>query len=145
MAKEINKALSEMNGVEILVPSIISDQSIEPVVSQNFDKTVSEEAFMNELVEVTIAESTDESVANHIVLDVNNLKQPIFRGVPTRIRRMFVEVLARCKETKYTQVQNPYELDRHDMRTRTALAYPFQTFDTPKGNAWLKAVLAEAN
>lgn len=139
--------LSQLNGIEIQLPSITSDQSLEPVVTQEFDKTVSEEAFMNEILEIEVASSTDENQPNHIVLDVNNLKQPVFRGQPTRMRRMFVEVLARCKETKYTQIQNPFEPDRQEMRPRTALAYPFTVLHDPnrQGGAWLKAVLAEAN
>jgi len=139
--------LSRLNGVEIQLPTITSDQSLEPIVTQEFDKTIAEEAFMNEILEVEVAPSTDENQPNHIVLDVNNLKQPVLRGQPTRMRRMFVEVLARCKETKYTQVTNPFEPDRQEMRPRTAIAYPFTvTSDpNPRGGAWLKAVMAEAN
>jgi hypothetical protein len=58
-----------------------------------------------------------------------------------------VEVLARCKETKYSQhTSNPNEPDRIEMRARTALSYPFAVIEdqNPKGAAWLKAVIAEA-
>jgi hypothetical protein len=123
-----------------------SDQSIEPVVTNEIGRVAAEEAFMNELVLIEVAESTDENQPNHVVLSVNAVTQPVFRGVPTLVKRKYVEVLARCKESKYSQhTTNPNEPDRIEMRQRTALAYPFQVLEdkNPKGKAWLAAVLAE--
>lgn len=138
--------LSELNGAEVRTPLIVDDQSIDPVLAADgLDKIAAEEAFMHEVVEVLLAETTDENAAPHIILNVNGVNQPVFRGVSTRMRRCFVEVLARCKETKYNQVQDKYELDRQELKARTAHAYPFQMFDkNPRGQAWLKAVMAEA-
>lgn len=123
------------------------DQSIETPSTTEFSREIAEEAFMNEIVTVEIATTTDENQPSHVVLNVNGVNQPIFRGVPTPVKRKFVEVLARCKETKYTQHQlNPYEPDRIEMRAKTALVYPFQVLEdnNPKGRAWLQAILSEA-
>ncbi len=141
-----NDKLSELNGIEVIPPVIVNDQIIEPVVTSEIGKTAELEAFMNEQVEVLIAATTDENAPPMVTLNVNGINQTFIRDVPIRVRRMFVEVLARCKESKYTQHRDPIELDRQEMRQRTALAYPFTVLDdkNPKGGAWLRAVLAEA-
>lgn len=141
--KDISKALG---GAELPELRVDSDQSIE-MPTKELGKEIEETAFMNELVVVEVAETTDENQPPSIILTVNGITQPVFRGVPTRMRRMFVEVLARCKETKYTQHQiNPNEPHRIEMKSRTALAYPFQVLEdkNPRGRAWLRAVLSEA-
>lgn len=138
--------IGEMNQAEPIRPIIVNDQTIEPVVNTEFAKTIAQEAFMNEIVEVTIAGTTDDNAPPHIVMNVNGINQPFFRDMPVKCRRMFLEVLARCKESKYSQHRDPLELDRSELRQRTALAYPFTVIDpNPKGGAWLKAVMAEAN
>ena len=122
-------------------------QSIESIVTKEFDREVFEEAFMNEMVTVMVADTTDENVNPMPTPSVNGVMQPIMRGVPTRVKRKYLEVLARCKETKYSQrTANPMEPDRIEMIPRTAFTYPFSVVEdlNPKGNAWLKAVMAEA-
>ena len=122
-------------------------QSIEAIVTKEFDREVFEEAFMNEMVTVMVADTTDENVNPMPTPSVNGVMQPIMRGVPTRVKRKYLEVLARCKETKFSQrTANPMEPDRIEMVPRTAFTYPFQVIEdqNPKGGAWLKAVMAEA-
>lgn len=129
---------------------VFHDQEVEPVLNLemgNADKTISEEAFMNEMVEIEIAETTDENQPPHVLLNVNGTSMPIMRGQPVRVKRKYVEVLARCKETKYKQptrdMGNPEA--GNQLIGATALTYPFQVLsDTPKGNAWLRAVRMEA-
>lgn len=122
-------------------------QSIEAVVALNFKREVFEEAFMNEFVTILVAESADDNVNQMPTPSVNGVIQPIFRGHATRVKRKYVEVLARCKETKYSQIRsNPMEPERIDMTARSALAYPFHVVEdkNPVGAAWLSAVMAEA-
>jgi hypothetical protein len=131
---------------------IIGDQTIEPVVASEFDKKAQkkmfdEEAFMNEIVEIEIATSTNENDPPHILLNVNGTSMPLIRGVPLPVKRKYVEVLARCKETKYRQptrdMANPEA--GNTLLGNTALTYPFQVLkDTARGMAWLQAVKAEA-
>jgi len=104
------------------------------------------EAFMNEMVEVMVHASTDENQSPHVILNCNGTNQPILRGVPMRVRRKYVEILARMKETKYSQItRNPGAPDQIDMIARHGLAYPFEMLsdDNPRGRAWLSNVLAE--
>lgn len=128
----------------------ISDD--EPVVetvaeSKDFRQLAADEAFMNELVTVTVHSTTDENQAPHIIVNCNGVNQPIIRGYPTQVKRKYVEILARMKETKYTQVTpNPAAPDATEMRARHGLAYPFEVTEdaNPRGRAWLQNVLAEA-
>jgi hypothetical protein len=124
---------------------IITDQEIEPVVNFEIGRVAAEEAFMAEFVTVYLHETTDDNAAPHVLLNVNGVSQPIMRGVKQKVRRKFVEVLARCKETRYTQRVDPHEPDRITMEQKTALAYPFSVVEdmNPKGAAWLAAVMAE--
>ena len=131
-------------------PSVIitDDQSIEPVVAREmgkgFDEKIALEAFMQERVSVEIHETTDENLPPNFLLNVNGLNQLMFRGQVQSVRRMFIESLARCKETKYRQEVDPIHLEKTNMVPRHAYTYPFNVInDTPKGKAWLAAIRAE--
>ena len=130
-------------GIEILDDT----PTVDPV-SQVVDlrELAASEVFMNELVEVMVHASTDENQSPHVILNCNGTNQPIMRGVPMRVRRKYVEILARMKETKYSQItRNPGAPDQIDMIARHGLAYPFEMLsdENPRGRAWLQNVLAE--
>jgi hypothetical protein len=105
------------------------------------------EAFMNETVVILVAEDSDEEALPVVTLCVNGTTQPIFRGVPTPVKRKYVEALARAKETKYRQaLQDPNDPASITMVPRTALAYPFsvESDANPNGRAWLRELLKQA-
>ena len=133
-----------VQGMEI----IDDDPVIETVAeSRDFSKLASDEAFMNELVTVMVHSTTDENQPNHVVVNCNGMNQPLIRGVPTTVKRKYVEILARMKETKYTQItRNTSAPDQIDMVARHGLSYPFDLVEdlNPRGRAWLQNVLAEA-
>lgn len=138
--------LERLNGAGIIAPIIGNDQLLEPVVNQEFDETIAQEAFMNEMVDVTLGSTTDDNAAPHVTFSVNGRNQTFFRDIEVTVRRCFLEVLARCKETKYTQKTDPFDPTRTEMVPRTVFAYPFTVADrNPKGRAWLAAVKLEAN
>jgi hypothetical protein len=127
---------------------IIDDEPVIETVaeSRDFSKLAADEAFMNELVTVMVHSTTDENQPNHVVVNCNGMNQPLIRGVPTTVKRKYVEILARMKETKYTQVtRNPSAPDQIDMVARHGLSYPFDLVEdnNPRGRAWLQNVLAE--
>ena len=143
MGRPRNEELSQLNGAEIHTPLIISDQTIEPIVNLEI-KGAAEEAFMNEMVEVTVLSTGSDNEEPHFIVNVNGRNQAFIRDTPVTCKRMFLEVLARCKQTTYKQVQNPFEIERYDMQEKTSFVYPFTVFDqNPKGRAWLKAVKEE--
>ena len=127
---------------------IIDDEPVIETVaeSRDFSKLASDEAFMNELVTVMVHATTDENQPNHVVVNCNGMNQPLIRGVPTTVKRKYVEILARMKETKYTQItRNTSAPDQIDMVARHGLSYPFDLVEdkNPRGRAWLQNVLAE--
>jgi hypothetical protein len=135
---------------DIVIGNVVVDQGqeIEPVLAaEGLSRIAAEEAFMNEILEVEIQSTGDENAPPNGVLTVNGKHQPWFRDTPIKMRRMFVEVLARCKETKFV----PREADFHNPEStniptgRTAFALPFSVLDdpNPKGRAWLAAIKAE--
>ena len=124
---------------------IVDDAQIE-TITKDIKQLVLDEAFMNEMVTVMVHSSTDENQSPHVILNCNGTNQPLMRGVPSTIRRKYVEILAHMKETKYSQVtRNPAAPDQIDMIARHGLAYPFELMEdaNPRGRAWLNNVLAE--
>lgn len=128
---------------------IIDDEPVIETVaeSRDFSKLASDEAFMNELVTVMVHSTTDENQPNHVVVNCNGMNQPLIRGVPTTVKRKYVEILARMKETKYTQItRNASAPEQIDMIARHGLSFPFDLVEdkNPRGRAWLQNVLTEA-
>lgn len=137
------KSNSPAQGIEITDDAPVVETVAE---SRDFRQLAADEAFMNELVTVMVHSTTDENQAPHVIVNCNGTNQPIVRGVPTKVRRKYVEILARMKETKYTQVTpNPAMPDVSHMQARHGLAYPFDLIEdnNPRGRAWLQNVLAE--
>jgi hypothetical protein len=132
-----------VQGIEILDDEPVVETVAE---SKDFNQLASDESFMNEHVTVLVHSTTDENQAPHIIVNCNGVNQPIVRGVPTQIRRKYLEILARMKETKYTQrTLNPAAPDQIEMIARHGLAYPFEVVEdkNPRGRAWLSNVMAE--
>ncbi len=114
--------------------------------SKDFHQLAADEAFMNELVTVMVHATTDENQSPHVILNCNGVNQPMIRGVPQPIRRKYLEILARMKETKYTQrTPNPAAPDQIEMIARHGYAYPFEVVEdkNPRGRSWLSNVMAE--
>lgn len=114
--------------------------------SVDFGQLAADEAFMNEMVTVYVHSTTDENQPTQFILNCNGVNQPVVRGINMDIKRKYVEILARMKETKYTQVTpNPAAPDVSELRARHGLVYPFDLIQdrNPRGRAWLSNVLAE--
>lgn len=127
---------------------IIDDaETVEPV-TQNGDlkKMLKEEAFMEETLTVHLHPTYNENDPPYAHLNVNGRNQIIPRGIDAPVKRKYVEVLARMKETRYTQrTLNPSEPDRTEMVARHGLVFPFQVVEdkNPKGRVWLANILSE--
>lgn len=101
--------------------------------------------FMNEIVIVKLHKTTDKNAASHVILSCNGMTQPVFRGVPTPLRRKYVEILARMVESTYEQQTDDRDRERYTMIETAALAYPFEVIrdDNPLGREWLDHILME--
>lgn len=115
-----------------------------PVESDRFQEL----AFMEEFVVVEILKGGNPKNEEQFVQVGNNgVNQFIERGVPTKVRRKFVEVLARAKRD---DVQTPEFVNSQGQRDTkiqkvSALLHNFVVRkDSDRGHAWLAGVLAEA-
>jgi len=107
-----------------------------------------EMAFMDEYVTVQIADTGSPNEEQYVQLGNNGTPQFVERGKPQKIKRKYVEVLARAKRGA---VQTPEFVDASGARSTRivktpTLAYPFQVImdKNPNGRAWLQRILAEA-
>lgn len=134
----------EMTGVELLDDA----PTIDPISSdKDLNKLFEQEKFMEEELKVEVHASSNESDPPHLLLNVNGMNMPVVRGYVTRMKRKYVEVLARMKETKYTQATpNPMQPDNIQMIPRTVEVYPFTVVEdpNPRGHAWLRHIRSEA-
>ena len=75
-------------------------------------------------------------------------RQAFIRGQKQKVKRMYVEILARMKKTTYTQTKekDSQGIDTVINHPHTALVFPFSVIHdpNPRGAAWLEAILAEA-
>lgn len=115
------------------------------LAEENID--VKSEAFANDLLLIEIHPSGDEGSLDVVTPSVNAINQPIIRGVPTLVKRKYVEALARSRTTKYRQeIGDPRDPSSLRMVERTVLSYPFVVHKDPAGavgKQWLKNILAQ--
>lgn len=126
----------------------IAPMEIEPVDGLNWQKKADTLAFFEESVEVMVHESTDKNAEVVVELWNNGRAQRFIRGIPVVVKRKFVDILARCKHTSYSQEKYQDNSGNDSIRNvpRTAVRYPFSVTqdNNPKGRDWLKKTLAEA-
>lgn len=117
---------------------------IEPVANM---AGVELEAFMNEPVTVVVMSSNDDNDLDLVPIAVNGISQFFRRDTAQTVRRMFVEKLARCKSTAFDQkIDDRMGEAMNTLKRRHSLRFPFTVIEdkNPKGSAWLKGILAEA-
>ena len=118
---------------------------IEKVAENDFIKTAELEAFMHEVLTIIVHPSSEEGALDIAPPQVNGLNQPIIRGVESKIKRKYVEALARCRVTKYVQrVQDASRPENIQMVEKTVLSYPFAVLHdpNPNGRAWLESIVS---
>jgi hypothetical protein len=124
-----------------------NSENVEAVVGNtDLKKLLRDEKFMEETVMVMIHPTASENEPPYAHLNVNGMNQIVPRGQNVPVKRKFVEVLARMKETRYNQTTpNSSEPDKTMMVARHGLAFPFVIVEdkNPKGRAWLEHILAE--
>lgn len=127
--------------------TIDTDTVLEVVQETDVAKAAREEAFAQEPVTVMLHTTSDENAPPHVIFSVNGRCQPVARGVATTIKRMFVEVMARCWETKFTQPQRDLSNPEagNAVIGRSVLTYPFEVIEdrNPRGRAWLHAIMSQ--
>ena len=125
---------------------VISESEL--VIATNLEKSYAEQlAFLEEPVEVMVAEPQDEKESNLVQLFVQGRSQMIIPGQPIIIKRKYLEVLARAKQIRYKPVVKINDLTGapvNMMIPRLVLRYNFSVIQdkNPKGAEWLRRILA---
>ena len=103
-------------------------------------------SFMEELVTIRPATSTDKNAEQIFEITVNGKTELFRRGEPKTVKRKFVELMARQKVTAYTarEVTNDQGDRQYVYDPVTAPKYDFAMLkdDNPMGESWLKSTLA---
>lgn len=134
--------LGRTNTMEFGVVPEFSSEDIENPVTMEAAEL---EAFMNEPVMVTVLSGGKDNEAPYVQVSVNGVIQMFKRDTPIVVKRKYVERLARAKETGFDQTVDDRLGERMNLlHMRNSLRYPFQVNrdDNPRGQAWLRAVLA---
>lgn len=108
--------------------------------------TVSMEAFMNETLLIMVQSSGAENETPLVYVAVNGQSMLLPRDEPIRVKRKYVEVLARAKKTEFDQVLDMRmgeEMNR--LIAKNSLKYPFTVISdpNPRGVQWVQEVLAQ--
>lgn len=121
-------------------------RGIEPVSANDFIDQAELEDFMNNLIEIYVHPSPNKEDNPVIVPNVNGVNQPIIRGQVCKVKRKYVEALARNRHTRYEQkVPDPNKPHQYLMDPDVVVKDPFTVRHDPhpKGPEWLQAILNE--
>ncbi len=131
-------------GAQTLAEMGQSDTDVEVVTNAGLTDIAELEAFMNEEVEVFVHKGRGTSDLDVIVPNVNGKNQPIVRGVAQRIKRKYVEALARAHTIRYEQqVKDPSRPEAFVMAEKKIPDYPFDVReDSRRGKKWLDSIYA---
>jgi len=150
--KGIDAAAQDINQPEdVILPGMDdgpirrTDQIIEPVDGPVSNSMLGEMAFSEEMIDVVVHESTDPNAENPVMVYCNGVPQFFLRGQTQTVKRKFVEVLARAKQTAIQTIERPMMGDTVVRKSRS-LRYPFSIVQdrNPNGTVWIRKVLAEA-
>lgn len=126
------------------------DDKIEIVNEVQFRAFHDSEKFMNQVLTVETLESSDPNAEQFIQTYVNGTPQFFERGKTQKVKRMFVEALARARP--YT-MQTPEIIDANGNRSTKivktfALKNAFNVLHDPagaKGQQWLKDIIHQGS
>jgi hypothetical protein len=139
-------ATSVGSGQPISISEIGKGQSIEVVTDFTPKDAIDLEAFMNEIVTINVYSDGMPGALEVICPTVNGVNQPIIRGRDQKVKRKYVEALARARITNYQQdVVDSSRPENISMRPVANLAYPFTIREDRNkyGQAWLEALLRQ--
>lgn len=105
-------------------------------------------AFMEDELEIIVLPTSDKNSPPLVETHCNGRNQYLLRGKPQKVKRKFVEVLARAKLTTF-RGETPLVNGEYQnlMHPTTGLVENFTVLRDPagdRGRAWLEQVLAEA-
>ena len=124
-------------------------EELEIVNGGDLARLAGEEAFMNDVLQIQVATTTDKMAPPFVYITVNGTANRIRvpRGRKIYAKRMHVEVLARMRQTDFTQAdRNMFDPESGNALIPShGLCYPFTVHmdPSPIGNEWLERILNE--
>ena len=144
MARKPTEAVTEKLTQEASIG--INEIGEDRVIEQASENDIAMEAFMDDELTIHVSESREEGAYTVITPSVNAVNQPIIRGRQQKVKRKYVEALARSRITEYEQlVQDPSKPENIQMVPRSSVTYPFAVIHDPHPNGaeWLNQILAQ--
>ena len=145
MAKKEIIAEKAAKGTDYAIDEIGEGKPIERVSENDFEEAAKLEEFMHQELTIVVAKDASPGAYDPVPAGpVNGKNQFVKRGVPQKVKRKYVEALARSRVTSYTQdVPDPRKPEVIHMRDNTALTYQFSVIHDPHPNGaeWLQAIL----
>lgn len=150
MAKKFTEGVNESLGDTEPVPVTElgnNNGDIELSTDRVIDKNEAElELFMNDVLDVEVLEDASPNAVEFPCVSINGISQYFIRGKVHKVKRKYVEGLARARVKHYVQrTPNPTQPDNIQMVPRSSLAYQFVVHKdpNPKGTAWLQNILRQ--
>jgi len=102
-------------------------------------------AFMEEVMEIMVLETSDENAENPVLVGNGGQFQQFFRGFPTQTKRKFVDsLIVKTSRVTTPKIRNGAGEDSFAIRQSSAHKFPFTVIQdgNPKGAEWLRQRLA---
>jgi hypothetical protein len=124
---------------------------IKPIMGDVNDPLIAEkiamEAFMREIVTVEIHDTNEENAQLVFEITVNGIKELFHRGEQKKVKRCFVEGLARARPVNFACVEYTQDDGTRAFKypSRQGLRFPFSVVDDPNkmGKDWLRHVMKQ--
>ena len=145
MAK-VTHADSVRSGQKIGIDEIGKDEGIERVAENDFVELAKLEEFMNQILTVVVYPDKEDGALPVVTFNVNGVNQSIIRNRKSKVKRKYVEAMARCRVSSYDQdVPNQAAPENINLKENNTLMYPFAVYEdpSPDGRPWLEAIMAE--
>lgn len=115
-------------------------------VQQASERDIDMTAFMEDVLIIRVQHDKTPGSIPTVAPEVNSVRQNIIRGVDSKVKRKYVEALARSRVTDYEQITpNPADPSNIQMKPTTTLSYDFVVLHDPhkSGREWLDNILAQ--
>lgn len=133
-------------GKPVGLSEISASGGIDVVADRVTSEDLKLEKFMNDILTIIVHHSAKDGDLDIVTPSVGGINQPIIRGVESKIRRKYVEALARARSTSFTQRQMDYsDPSTLKMIPNSRVSYPFSVIHdpNPKGRTWLEGIMRE--
>ena len=115
-------------------------------IEQVTERDIDMKAFMEDVLVIRVQHDKTPGSIPTVAPEVNSVRQNIIRGVDSKVKRKYVEALARSRVTDFEQVTpNPADPSNIQMKPTTTLSYDFVVLHDPHkhGREWLEQILAQ--